>query len=317
MASVPVLGSIGELMVEFVCAEPDLRHARAARYDGPYPSGAPGIFIDQAARQGVRTVFAGAVGADAFGSVILARLRSAGVDDRLLRRIEGEPTGTAHLSYNSDGSREFVFNIASSAAARVPVGPEAERTFLEAGVTVLHVSGSSLGNADMRAGILDLCERLRQAGVALSLDPNIRPELVGDAEYLNDLRGLMAVSRFVLPSEEDARLLWPGSDFEAWGGALIAGGAQVVALKRGAAGARALDAASTVAVAGHDVDVVDPTGAGDCFCATLVALLVCGAGLATALRRANAAGALAVMRLGPMEGNSTPAEVDAFLADRL
>jgi fructokinase len=36
--------------------------------------------------------------------------------------------------------------------------------------------------------------------------------------------------------------------------------------------------------------------------------------LQAALVRANAAGALAVTRLGPMEGNSTPTQIDAFLA---
>ena len=68
------------------------------------------------------------------------------------------------------------------------------------------------------------------------------------------------------------------------------------------------------AVTGHRVPVIDPTGAGDCFCATFAALHVMGTALPDALRRANAAGALAVGRLGPMEGNSSPAEIDAFLA---
>ncbi len=38
--------------------------------------------------------------------------------------------------------------------------------------------------------------------------------------------------------------------------------------------------------------------------------------LASALARANAAGALAVSRIGPMEGNSMPADIDRFLAER-
>jgi sugar/nucleoside kinase (ribokinase family) len=57
--------------------------------------------------------------------------------------------------------------------------------------------------------------------------------------------------------------------------------------------------------------VVDPTGAGDCFCGTFVTLSAAGQPLLLALTRANAAGALAVTRLGPMEGNSTLAEIDA------
>ena len=68
-------------------------------------------------------------------------------------------------------------------------------------------------------------------------------------------------------------------------------------------------------VAAHPVEVVDPTGAGDCFCATFVALVVSGCfSFGEALRRANAAGALAVGKVGPMEGNSSLPEIEAFLS---
>ena len=66
----------------------------------------------------------------------------------------------------------------------------------------------------------------------------------------------------------------------------------------------------------HKVEVVDPTGAGDCFCATFVALMAQGFAFAEALRFANAAGALAVGKTGPMEGNSSLAEIEAFLGKR-
>jgi sugar/nucleoside kinase (ribokinase family) len=120
----PCIGSIGELLVEFVCTEKDGRNLRPAPYIGPFPSGAPGIFIDQAAKVasafGGRAVFAGAVGGDAFGRVILDRLVADGVDLALIRVVPGVPTGTAHVSYNTDGSRDFVFNMAHSAAAQMP-----------------------------------------------------------------------------------------------------------------------------------------------------------------------------------------------------
>ena len=57
-----------------------------------------------------------------------------------------------------------------------------------------------------------------------------------------------------------------------------------------------------------------PTGAGDCFGGTFVACLALGVPVERALRLANAAGALAVGKKGPMEGNSTMAELEAFLA---
>ena len=311
------IGSVGELLVEFVCTERDHRHLRAAPYVGPFPSGAPGIFIDQAARiaggLGGRAVFAGAVGDDAFGTVLLNRLKDDGVETALIGVIPGVPTGTAHVSYNSDGSRDFVFNMAHSAAAHLPSGDAIEAGFLAAGITVLHISGSMLGGAAMRAAAVDACERLHARGVAISIDPNIRTELMTDRGYLDAVTRIMALATYVLPSDADADLLFPRQAFDDWSARLLAQGAQAVVLKRGDQGCIGRDAEGTVDLAAHHVDVVDPTGAGDCFCATFVTLMASGQPLAQALAQANAAGALAVGRLGPMEGNSTPAEIAAVL----
>ncbi|MBD1206194.1 MAG: sugar kinase [Rhodobacteraceae bacterium] len=310
MAAGPVIGSLGELLVEFVCMEKDGRNRRPATYRGPFPSGAPGIFIDQAARTGARAVFAGAVGTDAFGQVVLERLVADGVSDAMIRRV-ALPTGTAHVSYNSDGSRDFVFNMAPSAAAHFPKGREAVEGFLSAGVQVLHVSGSALGDPEIRAAIAEVCEALHGAGVAISIDPNIRTELMTDAGYLAVVRRLIGMADYVLPSDADADLLWPGVAFADWAAALPA---QVVALKRGDKGAVARAGGAVIDLPAVRVEVVDPTGAGDCFCGTFVTLLAGGMDLSGALRRAVAAGALAVTALGPMEGNSDLARIERFMA---
>ena len=312
----PCIGSIGELLVEFVCADRDGHNLRPASYVGPFPSGAPGIFIDQAARVaadlGGRAVFAGAVGDDAFGKVVLRRLVDDGVDPALIRVVPGVPTGTAHVSYNTDGSRDFVFNMAHSAAAHLPGGSEVAAGFLAAGITVLHISGSMLGDPAMRAAAVDLCQRMKGHGVAVSIDPNIRTELMTDQGYLDAVRGIMDLASYVLPSDDDADLLFPDQPFDLWSARLLAGGARAVVLKRGDQGCIGRDAGATHARPAHAVTVVDPTGAGDCFCATFVTLIAAGQPLALALARANAAGALAVTRLGPMEGNSTLAAIDAL-----
>jgi len=310
-----VIGSIGELLVEFVCTQKDGRNLVAAPYVGPFPSGAPGIFIDQAAQVaaafGGRAVFAGAVGDDAFGRVILDRLMADGVDPGLIRVVPGVPTGSAFVSYNSDGSRDFVFNIAHSAASHLPGLEEIAAGFLAAGISVLHISGSMLGDAAMRTVGLSLCERLEDQGVAISIDPNIRAELISDAGYIGALQRIIAMAEYVLPSDADAEVLYPGQDFDTWSGRLLAGAAKVIVLKRGDQGCIGRDAAGSFALPAHPVTVVDPTGGGDCFCATLVTLLAAGQDLPGALARANAAGALAVQKLGPMEGNSSLAEIDA------
>ena len=309
------VGSIGELLVEFVCAERDSHHRRPASYTGPFPSGAPGIFIDQAARIGARAIFAGAVGKDAFGSVLLERLKADGVALDLVHRVGDRPTGTAMVAYNSDGSRDFVFNIAHSAAplfadaATIVAGLRAFK------LDVFHVSGASLAYPQMAGTILSVVEALLKDGVKISFDPNVRKEVAEDATTLAAVQRLTAVSTYFLPSEDDLAVLFPGQSFEAAVAPLFKQAAEIAVLKRGAGGAIAITRkGETAGVAGHKVRALDPTGAGDCFCATFVSLIAAGRhGLSAALERANAAGALAVTKLGPMEGNAPLETIERFL----
>ncbi len=70
-------------------------------------------------------------------------------------------------------------------------------------------------------------------------------------------------------------------------------------------------------VPAFDVRAIDSTGAGDTFCGVLVASLSGGYTLPQAMRRANAAAAIACTRPGAQASIPTLAEVDAFLACRV
>ena len=310
------IGCIGDLLVEFVCTSKNGRHLRAGQYAGPFPSGAPGIFIDQAAQTGGDCIFLGAVGDDAFGRVELERLASHGVDTRLIRIVNGVPTGTAFVSYNDDGSRDFVFNIALSAAGQFDCSADTIAALAAFNLDVMHVSGSSLGNPQMAAKVLGVCTALHRLGVKISYDPNLRKELMADPAYFDIVAEMMAMATLFLPSEEDAEALFPGQTLPEFAAALFARGMSHVVLKKGALGAEGMNAAGEhFSLPAHQVDVMDPTGAGDCFCATFVTLTTIGQyTLAETMARANAAGALAVTKVGPMEGNSSLATVEAFLA---
>jgi sugar/nucleoside kinase (ribokinase family) len=309
------IASIGELLVEFVCADKDGRHRRIGTYSGPYPSGAPGIFIDQAARSGGQAIFVGAIGPDAFGQVILERLRADGVDDSLISVHPELPTGSAFVSYNADGSRDFVYNIVHSAAAAFEAGEAAVERLLSFGTDIIHVSGSALSNDSAASRILALCRALHGKGVRVSFDPNIRKELLGSPSYFSTVNALVEICSYFLPSEDDAAALFPGEALESFAPKLFARGAECVVLKRGDKGAAAIHrSGERHSVAAHQVEVADPTGAGDCFCGTFVTLFASGMPFRDALELANAAGALAVTKVGPMEGNSRLADLRAFLA---
>jgi ribokinase len=69
-------------------------------------------------------------------------------------------------------------------------------------------------------------------------------------------------------------------------------------------------------VPGFPVEAVDTTGAGDAFTAALVIGVAEGLPWGEALRRANAAGAIAVTRFGTMVAMPSREEVESFLATR-
>lgn len=312
------IASIGELLVEFVCSKKDGHHRRVGTYGGPYASGAPGIFIDQAARCGGRCIFAGAVGDDAFGQVILERLTADGVDTSLIAKVSGVPTGSAFVSYNADGSRDFVYNIVHSAASQFVVDHTTIEKLVNFGAGVMHVSGSVLASAAMREKVLHVCKAMNSRGAAISYDPNIRKELISDPGYFTTVNELMAICTYFLPSEEDADMLFPGESLERFASKLFGKGTEYVVLKKGDRGSSGIHrGGETYNLPAHKVEVIDPTGAGDCFCATLITLISSGQiPFEKALQYANAAGALAVTKIGPMEGNSTLKQIEAFLAKR-
>lgn len=111
--------TIGEILVEIVARQTGTGFREPIDLIGPFPSGAPAIFIDQCARMGGAAAMVGVVGDDDFGAVNMERLKRDGVDTSAIAVSADYPTGSAFVRYRTDGSRDFVYNIAKSAAARL------------------------------------------------------------------------------------------------------------------------------------------------------------------------------------------------------
>ena len=306
----PTIIAVGELLVEFVSHEKGCELLKLAEYSGPYPSGAPAICIDQAARVGAPAHIYGAVGADNFGTALLDRLQSNGVEVSGVTRLKNKSTGVAFVSYYEDGSRTFIFHLNETAADAVV----ADAIVIPEGPVVMHISGSSLGNPRLRAAIEKTASAVLSQGGQISCDPNARPELMSDPEVNGVLAELISKSSYLFPSDTDLEFLYPGQTQEQAIDTLLATGVETIALTRGAAGSVIYSQdQAPLRLGGHTVAEVDPTGAGDCYCGTFLAMISQGHSLADSGRIANAAGAIAVTRRGPMEGNSTLAAIEAFM----
>jgi sugar/nucleoside kinase (ribokinase family) len=309
-----MLVTAGEILVEIMATRVGQTFREPGPLVGPFPSGAPAIFIDQAGRLGQPCGMIAAVGEDDFGALNLDRLRASGVDVSAVAVHPGVPTGSAFVRYHEDGGRSFVFNIALSASGRIAM-TEAARALL-ARADHFHVMGTSLFAPAVIEVALAGVEAVKAWGGTVSFDPNLRPELL-DAPGMRDaLEAILARCDIFMPSGSELFLFTRARDEEGAVAELLERGISEIVLKKGAEGAVHHGAGGRIAVPAFTVEEVDPTGAGDCFGAAFVSMRLRGMAPEAALRIACACGALAVTRKGPMEGTATLAEVERFLAER-
>ncbi|MGO7444967.1 sugar kinase [Rhizobium ruizarguesonis] len=304
---------VGEILVEIVATTVGDGFLKAQPLVGPFASGAPAIFISQCGRLGGKAAMVGAVGDDDFGRVNTDRLKRDGVDVSTISIDPDYPTGSAFVRYRKDGSRDFVYNIATSAAARFGWSQAVGDLIHRSGH--LHVMGSALSVPSAREVIDKAVDIVKARGGTLSVDPNIRKELKLDEDTERRFSKLVAAADLLLPSgEELERAAAIEGEAEAIR-RLFEMGVKEIVLKRGADGATyfgrqgdRIDAPAFV------VQEVDPTGAGDCFGGAYLTCRRLGMSPQQALTYGSAAGARNVMVLGPMEGAGTRQELDAFIA---
>jgi len=307
---------IGEILAEFVATTIGDGFREAQSFVGPYPSGAPAVFIDQCGRIGGSAAVIGAVGDDDFGRVNLDRLKRDGVDVSGVLVHQELPTGTAFVRYRPDGQRNFVFNMWTSAAGCIEWTDAVSAVVSRAGH--LHVMGTLLGQETVWPLIERAADMIKARGGTISLDPNMRKELHIDADTGERIARIVALSDLLLPSGAEL-FVAAGLSVDAGEAAalerLFAIGVEEVAIKRGAAGSSCHRSDGTAFhVQAFRVDEVDPTGAGDCFGGAYVACRRLGMSPEVALTYGNAAGARNVTVHGPMEGAGTREELDVFIA---
>ena len=165
--------TIGEILVEVMARTKGDGFREAMELVGPFPSGAPAIFIDQAARFGQPAAMIGFVGDDDFGRLNVDRLRRDGVDVSAIAVDDEAATGSAFVRYRQDGSRGFVFNIRHSASGRIALGPAAQDVLARS--DHLHVMGTSLFSPSLVASVTAAATAIKARGGNGLLRPEPAP----------------------------------------------------------------------------------------------------------------------------------------------
>ena len=307
----PEVWTMGEMLVEIMRPRVDMKLGDVGDFRGPFPSGAPAIFIDTVARLGHTAGIVGGVGRDDFGACILERLRGHGVDVHFVQVLPDRSTAVAFIVYFADGSRKFIYHIDGTPAVaagfpRDPT-PEVPRFF--------HVMGCSLmANDRFRESIFEAARYFHDRGAKISFDPNIRPELLA-GRTIGDIAGpILERCSVLLPGVTELELLSGVEGIEPSVRRLFQGSAlELIVLKRGRIGATVYTPAGATEIPACAVKEVDPTGAGDSFDAGFLCGLLENRPLEDCGRIAAAAGALNAAAFGPMEGDISPRSVHDLL----
>lgn len=258
-----------------------------------------------AVRDGLPVVFAGQYGTGPFGDVVRAALVASGVEV-LQPGLDDVDSGYCVALVDATTERTFV----TSVGAEGRLGREdLDRIVLRSDDTVF-VSGYGLAHAVNGPAIADWLATVPDT-VRVVLDPSPLVDTLPPAV----LGPVIARADVVSANGREARLMAPTAAGLPEAVAAIAASARGTALVRdGAAGCWVAEPGrAPVLVPGFSVDAVDSNGAGDAHGGVLVAALARGDSLVDAVRRANAAAALAVTQRGPATA-PTAAETDAFLA---
>ncbi|WP_136688005.1 sugar kinase [Halorhabdus amylolytica] len=304
--------TVGELLVEIMRPEADIPFAETGEFVGPFASGAPGIFSDAVARLEADSGIVAAVGDDGFGDCILGRLERDGVDTSQVIVSDNRSTGVAFVGYFTGGSRQFIYHMDNAAAGEISKR-DVQADYLQ-NARALHVNGSSVAMGErMREACYEAVTIARRNDLLLSLDPNLRTELLSVEESREILDPIVDVADVVTPTEDELATLTGASDPTVGASQLLDRGIDLVALKRGADGCRLYTNERRLDFDAFDAREIDPTGAGDAFSAAIIVGLLEGMPDARLGAFANATGAKAVSEQGPMEGLPTRDEVIAMV----
>lgn len=196
---------------------------------------------------------------DDYPPELLTRIEQAGIDVSAIRRVPG-PTVHYRVTYRADGSRTFEWIGAEERL--LLTSPVAADYAALRGASWLHIAAMPIDSQEIAA------MAARAAHVPYSLDPH-EEYVVG----VKDRVAAMVRGAAFLPSELEVRLLFPdlaplrpldlarqaAERLDAWEPA-------AVAIKVGEVGSVVRAGGRTHHIPALDVEVVDPTGAGDAYC---------------------------------------------------
>ena len=249
-----------------------------------------------ATRAGLETHFVGAVGDDAFADALIANFESQNINTQNISKKEGFDSGCAFILLAEKDNSIVVIPGANSSLA-----PE-------------DLTNLKINEADL---VLAQCETPQETSEALF----IAAKKVGAGTILNpapfsSLRsGLLSNTDYLILNQTEMSMILglAGADTQTLEESLLqlfqSQNLKGLILTLGSGGALAINAEGNFRIPALETEVVDTTGAGDCFVGVFAAAISKEEGFEAALQKANTAAGLSVGALGAQTSMPSEAEI--------
>jgi len=256
----------GEALIDlFVGAQDGGTLSAGARAGGSLFNVAVGL-----ARLGQPVAFLGGISTDRFGIFLTDALAEERVDTKFLKRSH-RPTPLAVVATDAEGQPAYTFYANECAETDLL---SADLPALDREVDAIALGSYTLAVGPIGPAFLELAEREAEHRV-ISLDPNLRLDLVGDLNaWHRRFDQFAATASIIKLSREDFIAAYgPHASPEEIVARWLAGRTLLVVITDGANGATAYHRDVRIHQSGRPISVVDTVGAGDTFHAALLTRL--------------------------------------------
>lgn len=250
-----------------------------------------------AARLGGKVHMVGRVGEDTFGDTLIANLEKDGVDTRYVWRTPGVSSGVALITVSDQGQNNIVV-VPGTNYKLTPADIRAAESVFEGAAVILLQLEIPLDT------VLEAALLARKHGAKVVLNP-------APAATLPD--SLLQQVDVLIPNESELALLTGVNEILSAAGMLRSLGIACLIVTLGSNGVLVLNQGISRQILPHRVPVMDTTAAGDAFVGAFAIALTEGKTVFEASAFGNAAGALAVTKMGAQPSLPKQADLDAFI----
>ena len=287
MGQVTVVGSFMYDLVATVPRRPKTGETLVGNTFGMFLGGKGANQAIAASRAGSKVTMVGRLGNDFFGKQFLEKFSREGINTDFVTQDDENGTGVAMPLIDASGDNSIVIIPQANMALTVENINQAQSTIADADVLVIQCEVPM--DANQRAA-----EIAKQNDTLVILNP-------APAQLIPDQ--ILKLVDIIIPNEIETETLTglptkTENDVLVAGRNLLSKGVETVILTLGDRGSLLLNEDGEKLIPAFDVSVVDTTAAGDSFCGVLAASLANGISINLSVEIANAAGALAVTKLG-------------------